>query len=54
MGKFVKTISVIAATSYAFNESIQKLRAIGMHAHVAKPITPRLLFHSMHYFFARQ
>lgn len=45
-----KTIPIIAMTANAFDEDIQKSKAAGMNAHLAKPIEPRLLFQTLYDF----
>jgi PAS domain S-box-containing protein len=39
-----KTIPIIAMTANAFDEDVQKSKAAGMDAHLAKPIDPALMF----------
>ncbi|MDD2960242.1 MAG: response regulator [Lachnospiraceae bacterium] len=39
-----KTIPIIAMTANAFDEDIEKSKAVGMDAHLAKPIVPELLY----------
>ena len=42
-----KTIPIIAMTANAFDDDIQKSKAAGMNAHLAKPIEPRQLFQTL-------
>ena len=39
-----KTIPIIAMTANAFDDDVDKSRACGMDAHLAKPIDPDLLY----------
>ena len=45
-----KTIPIIAMTANAFDEDIQKSKAAGMNAHLAKPIDPQLLYQTLYDF----
>ncbi|MEG1432373.1 PAS domain-containing hybrid sensor histidine kinase/response regulator [Eubacterium sp.] len=42
-----KTIPIIAMTANAFDDDIQKSKAAGMNAHLAKPIEPKQLFQTL-------
>ncbi|MDD3164262.1 MAG: response regulator [Oscillospiraceae bacterium] len=42
-----KTVPIIAMTANAFEDDIQKSRAAGMNAHLAKPIEPALLYRTL-------
>ncbi|MEG2120174.1 MAG: response regulator, partial [Pseudoflavonifractor sp.] len=44
------TIPILAMTANAFDEDIEKTRAAGMNAHLAKPIDPQLLYQTMQRF----
>ncbi|MEG0779457.1 MAG: response regulator, partial [Oscillospiraceae bacterium] len=44
------TIPIIAMTANAFDEDIEKTKAAGMNAHLAKPIEPQLLYQTMQRF----
>ncbi|MEG1873991.1 MAG: ATP-binding protein [Angelakisella sp.] len=44
------TIPIIAMTANAFEEDIEKTKAVGMNAHLAKPIEPQLLYQAMQRF----
>ncbi|MEG1895055.1 MAG: response regulator, partial [Oscillospiraceae bacterium] len=48
-----KTIPIIAMTANAFDEDIEKTKAAGMDAHLAKPIEPQLLYQTMQNFLYR-
>lgn len=39
-----RTIPIIAMTANAFDDDIEKSKAAGMNAHLAKPIDPARLF----------
>ncbi|MEG1972092.1 MAG: response regulator, partial [Oscillospiraceae bacterium] len=45
-----KTIPIIAMTANAFEEDIEKTKAAGMNAHLAKPIEPQLLYRTIESF----
>ncbi|MEF9864477.1 MAG: response regulator [Christensenellaceae bacterium] len=45
-----KTIPIIAMTANAFEDDIEKTKAAGMDAHLAKPIEPLVLYETMQYF----
>ncbi|MEG2174536.1 MAG: response regulator [Oscillospiraceae bacterium] len=45
-----KTIPIIAMTANAFDEDIEKTKAAGMDAHLAKPIEPQRLYQTMQRF----
>ncbi|MEG2000443.1 MAG: response regulator, partial [Evtepia sp.] len=49
-----KTIPIIAMTANAFEEDIEKTKAAGMNAHLAKPIEPLLLYQTMQHFLYEQ
>ena len=42
-----KTVPIIAMTANAFDEDVEKSRAAGMNAHLAKPIEPDLMFRTL-------
>lgn len=42
-----KSIPIIAMTANAFDEDIQKSKAAGMNAHLAKPIDPRHMYQTL-------
>ncbi|MEG1902304.1 MAG: response regulator [Clostridium sp.] len=44
------SIPIIAMTANAFEEDIEKTKAAGMNAHLAKPIEPQLLYQTMQHF----
>ncbi|MEG2421195.1 MAG: response regulator, partial [Oscillospiraceae bacterium] len=44
------TIPIIAMTANAFDEDIEKTRAAGMNAHLAKPIEPQVLYQTIQRF----
>ncbi|UWP59626.1 response regulator [Ruminococcus gauvreauii] len=46
------TIPIIAMTANAFDEDVEKSKAAGMNAHLAKPIEPERLFQVLHDFIA--
>ncbi|MEG1049812.1 MAG: response regulator, partial [Oscillospiraceae bacterium] len=48
-----KTIPIVAMTANAFDEDIEKTKAAGMDAHLAKPIEPQLLYQTMQNFLYR-
>lgn len=41
------TIPIIAMTANAFDDDIEKSKAAGMDAHLAKPIEPERLFQTL-------
>lgn len=45
-----KTIPIIAMTANAFEEDIQKSKAVGMDAHLAKPIDPNQMYQTLYDF----
>lgn len=45
-----KTIPIIAMTANAFEDDIEKSKAAGMNAHLAKPIEPERLYQVLHDF----
>ncbi|MEG1012950.1 MAG: response regulator [Clostridia bacterium] len=45
-----KTIPIVAMTANAFDEDIEKTKAAGMNAHLAKPIDPLLLYQTLQRF----
>ncbi|MEG1859100.1 MAG: response regulator [Christensenellaceae bacterium] len=49
-----KTIPIIAMTANAFDEDIEKTKAAGMNAHLAKPIEPALLYQTIHRFLNKE
>ncbi|MEG2930899.1 MAG: response regulator, partial [Ruthenibacterium sp.] len=49
-----KTIPIIAMTANAFDEDIEKTKAAGMNAHLAKPIEPELLYQTMQRFIIKE
>ena len=42
-----KTIPIIAMTANAFDDDVNKSKAAGMNAHLAKPIDPKRLFRTL-------
>ena len=46
-----KTIPIIAMSANAFDEDVEKSRAAGMNAHLAKPIEPELLYVTLEKYF---
>ena len=44
------TIPIIAMTANAFDDDIEKSKAAGMDAHLAKPIEPERLFQTLYDF----
>ncbi|MEF9878542.1 MAG: response regulator [Clostridia bacterium] len=52
--KDAKTIPIIAMTANAFDEDIEKTKAAGMDAHLAKPIEPLLLYQTMQRFLSKE
>ena len=49
-----KTIPIIAMTANAFDDDIEKSKAAGMNAHLAKPIEPERLYQVLHDFILSQ
>ncbi|MEG1940518.1 MAG: response regulator [Eubacterium sp.] len=49
-----KTIPIIAMTANAFEEDIEKTKAVGMNAHLTKPIEPVLLYQTMQQFLLKE
>ena len=49
-----KTIPIIAMSANAFDEDIEKSKSAGMNFHLAKPIEPRLLYSTLHYYLREQ
>ena len=45
-----KDIPIIAMTANAFDDDIEKSKAAGMNAHLAKPIEPERLFQTLYDF----
>ena len=45
-----QTIPIIAMTANAFEDDIHKSKAMGMNAHLAKPIDPKGLFQTLYDF----
>lgn len=43
-----KSIPIIAMTANAFDEDVEKSRAAGMNAHLAKPIEPSLMYRTLY------
>jgi len=43
-----KTIPIIAMTANAFDEDVDKSKAVGMNAHLSKPIDPNLMFSTLY------
>lgn len=48
--KDAKTVPIIAMTANAFDDDIEKSKAAGMNAHLAKPIEPERLFQTLYDF----
>lgn len=48
-----KTVPILAMSANAFEEDLEKSRAAGMDAHLAKPIEPQLLFQTLQSFFQK-
>lgn len=44
-----RTIPIIAMTANAFDEDVEKSRAAGMNAHLAKPIEPEVLYRTLYH-----
>ncbi|MEF9974995.1 MAG: response regulator, partial [Clostridia bacterium] len=49
-----KEIPIIAMTANAFDEDIEKTKAAGMNAHLAKPIDPQLLYQTLQRFLQKE
>ena len=49
-----RTIPIIAMTANAFDDDIEKSRASGMNAHLAKPVDPALLYQTLYDFIFRE
>ncbi|MDD3746315.1 MAG: response regulator [Anaerostipes sp.] len=49
-----KSIPIIAMTANAFDDDIQKSKAAGMDAHLAKPIEPKQMFQTLYDFIFRR
>jgi len=45
-----KAIPIIAMTANAFEEDIENTKRVGMNAHLAKPIEPKLLYQTLYHF----
>lgn len=45
-----KTVPIIAMTANAFDDDIEKSKAAGMNAHLAKPIEPDRLYQTLYDF----
>ena len=45
-----RDIPIIAMTANAFDDDIEKSRAAGMNAHLAKPIEPERLYQTLYDF----
>lgn len=52
--KDAKTIPIIAMTANAFDDDIDKSKAAGMNAHLAKPIEPEWLYQTLYDFIFRE
>ncbi|MDD3278607.1 MAG: response regulator [Lachnospiraceae bacterium] len=48
------TVPIIAMSANAFEEDVEKSRAAGMNAHLAKPIEPNLLYMTLDRFFLQK
>ncbi|NCB34070.1 MAG: response regulator, partial [Erysipelotrichia bacterium] len=46
--KDAKSVPIIAMTANAFDEDVQKSRAVGMNEHLLKPIDPRQLYQTLY------
>lgn len=44
---YSKTIPIIAMTANAFDEDVERTRAAGMNAHLAKPINPQQMYETL-------
>lgn len=49
-----KTIPIIAMTANAFDEDVERTKAAGMNAHLAKPINPQLLYETLQRFISEE
>lgn len=49
-----KTIPFIAMTANVFDDDMEKSKAAGMNAHLAKPIEPERLYQVLYDFILRQ
>ena len=47
-------VPIIAMTANAFDDDIEKSKAAGMNAHLAKPIEPERLFQVLYHFILGQ
>ena len=45
-----RTIPIIAMTANAFDDDIEKSKAAGMNAHLAKPIEPERMYQTLYDF----
>ena len=45
-----KTVPILAMTANAFDDDIEKSKAAGMNAHLAKPIDPARLYQTLYDF----
>ena len=43
-----KLIPIIAMTANAFDEDVEKSKAVGMNAHLSKPIDPDLMYSTLY------
>ena len=43
-----KTIPIVAMTANAFDEDVDKSKAVGMNAHLSKPIEPQLMYATLY------
>ena len=48
------SVPIIAMTANAFDDDIEKSKAAGMNAHLAKPIEPERLFQVLYHFILGQ
>ena len=51
---YKRQIPIIAMTANAFDDDIEKSKAAGMNAHLAKPIDPARLFQTLYDFIFRK